>query len=214
MLGSAVLSLVAVERGELADAQHWVRRSERILAHAGPGLRVAPQSSLVFTAAGAVAARRGRLTEARRAFQRSLDVRHGQQGISPWATLEVLLRLAPVLAGLGDRPGAAALLTEARSILLALPEGAEAQFDRLDRVERALAGQSRPPRNIALGAPLTEREGAVLRLLAGPLSLREIGDELFLSQNTIKTHTRAIYRKLGVSTRGDAIARGHDRELF
>jgi LuxR family transcriptional regulator, maltose regulon positive regulatory protein len=214
MLGAAVLSLVAVERGELADAQHWVRRAERILANAGPGLRTAPQSSLVFTAAGAVAARRGRLTEARRAFQRSLDVRHGQEGISPWATLEVLLRLAPVLAGLGDRPGAVALLTEARSILLASPDGAAAQFDRLDRVERVLAGQSRQPRAIALGAPLTEREAGVLRLLRGPLSLREIGDELFLSQNTIKTHTRAIYRKLGVSTRDDAIARGHDQDLF
>ena len=214
MLGAAVLSLVAVDRGELADAQHWVRRAERIVANAGPGLRTAPQSSLVFTAAGAVAARRGRLTEARRAFQRSLDVRHGQEGISPWATLEVLLRLAPVLAGLGDRPGAVALLTEARSILLASPDGAGAQFDRLDRVERVLAGQSRPPRAIALGAPLTEREAGVLRLLAGPLSLREIGDELFLSQNTIKTHTRAIYRKLGVSTRDDAIARGQDQDLF
>jgi LuxR family transcriptional regulator, maltose regulon positive regulatory protein len=214
MLGAAVLSLVAVERGELADAQHWVRRAERILANAGPGLRAAPQSSLVFTAAGAVAARRGRLTEARRAFQRSLDVRHGQEGISPWATLEVLLRLAPVLAGLGDRPGAVALLTEARSILIASPDGAGAQFDRLDRVERVLAGQSRPPRAIALGAPLTEREAGVLRLLRGPLSLREIGDQLFLSQNTIKTHTRAIYRKLGVSTRDDAIARGHDQDLF
>jgi LuxR family transcriptional regulator, maltose regulon positive regulatory protein len=214
MLGAAVLSLVAVEQGELADAQHWMRRAERILANAGPGLRAAPQSSLVFTAAGAVAARRGRLTEARRAFQRSLDVRHGQQGISPWATLEVLLRLAPVLAGLGDRPGAVALLTEARSILLALPDGAGAQFDRLDRAERVLAGPSRPPRAIALGAPLTEREAAVLRLLCEPLSLREIGDELFLSQNTIKTHTRAIYRKLGVSTRDDAIARGQDQDLF
>ena len=213
MLGAAVLSLVAVEQGELADAQHWARRAERIVAHAGPGLRAAPQSSLVFTAVGAVAARRGRLTEARHAFRRSLDVRRGHQGISPWATLEVLLRLAPVLAGLGDRPGAAALLTEARSILLASPDGAEAQFDRLGRVERALAGPSRPPRTIALGAPLTEREAGVLRLLAGPLSLREIGDELFLSQNTIKTHTRAIYRKLGVSTRDDAIARGHDRDL-
>lgn len=119
-----------------------------------------------------------------------------------------------MLAGLGDRPGAAAQLTEARSILIALPDGAGAQFDRLDRVERVLAGPSRPPRAIALGAPLTEREAAVLRLLRGPLSLREIGGELFLSQNTVKTHTRAIYRKLGVSTRSDAIAQGHDQDSF
>ena len=44
----------------------------------------------------------------------------------------------------------------------------------------------------------------MLRLLRGTLSLREIGQELHLSPNTIKTHAQAIYRKLGVSTRHDA----------
>jgi len=58
--------------------------------------------------------------------------------------------------------------------------------------------------------PLTEREVAVLRLLRGTLSLREIGQQLFLSRNTIKTHTKAIYRKLGAAPRLDAIARGRD----
>jgi LuxR family transcriptional regulator, maltose regulon positive regulatory protein len=45
----------------------------------------------------------------------------------------------------------------------------------------------------------------VLRLLGGSLSLREIGQELYVSANTVKTHTQAIYRKLGVSTRRDAV---------
>lgn len=49
-------------------------------------------------------------------------------------------------------------------------------------------------------------ETAVLGLLGSSLSLREIGQELYVSQNTVKTHIRAIYRKLGVSTRHDAIA--------
>jgi len=49
----------------------------------------------------------------------------------------------------------------------------------------------------------------VLRLLRGTLSLREIGQELHLSPNTIKTHTRLIYRKLGVSTRRQAVEQGH-----
>jgi LuxR family transcriptional regulator, maltose regulon positive regulatory protein len=53
--------------------------------------------------------------------------------------------------------------------------------------------------------PLTERELAVLHLLAGTLSLREIGQEMRVSANTIKTHTQAIYRKLGVSGRFDAV---------
>jgi LuxR family transcriptional regulator, maltose regulon positive regulatory protein len=48
----------------------------------------------------------------------------------------------------------------------------------------------------------------VLHMLGGILSLREIGDELYVSANTVKTHTQAIYRKLGVSSRHDAVTRG------
>ncbi len=50
----------------------------------------------------------------------------------------------------------------------------------------------------------------MLRLLGGTLSLREIGQELGLSQNTIKSHAKAIYRKLDVATRHDAAARGRE----
>ncbi len=210
-LGCAVLSFTAVDRGELDQAEQWARTAQDILARADPGLSAAPQSSPVFTAAGEVAARRGRLTEARWEFERALESRRGKHGISPWPTLELLLRFAPVLSDLGDRSRAVALLAEARSILVAFPDCAEAQLARLDRMERRLAGR---PRSIALGTPLTEREAAVLRLLRGSLSLREIGQELFLSPNTIKTHTQAIYRKLGVSTRHDAVARGHDIDIF
>jgi LuxR family maltose regulon positive regulatory protein len=48
---------------------------------------------------------------------------------------------------------------------------------------------------------------AVLRLLDSELSVRQIAQELFLSANTVRTHTRSIYRKLGVSSRADAVAR-------
>jgi LuxR family maltose regulon positive regulatory protein len=54
----------------------------------------------------------------------------------------------------------------------------------------------------------------VLRLLRGTLSLREIGQELHLSQNTIKTHAQAIYRKLGVSTRPDAVEKGREAGIL
>jgi LuxR family maltose regulon positive regulatory protein len=64
----------------------------------------------------------------------------------------------------------------------------------------------RPGRHVPSAEPLTERETEVLRLLHGSLPAREIGVELGLSRNTIKTHVKAIYRKLGVSTRAAAIA--------
>jgi LuxR family maltose regulon positive regulatory protein len=53
----------------------------------------------------------------------------------------------------------------------------------------------------------TEAELSVLRLLASDLSQREIGAALFLSVNTVKTHARGLYRKLGVSSREEAVAR-------
>lgn len=61
---------------------------------------------------------------------------------------------------------------------------------------------------------LTERQVRVLRLLRGSLTLPEIATELSLSPNTVKTHTQAIYRKLGVCTREDAVTRGLDQGIL
>lgn len=61
---------------------------------------------------------------------------------------------------------------------------------------------------------LTERQVRVLRLLRGSLTLTEIATELSLSPNTVKTHTQAIYRKLGVCTREDAVTRGLDQGIL
>jgi LuxR family maltose regulon positive regulatory protein len=63
---------------------------------------------------------------------------------------------------------------------------------------------SRP--GCAEGAPLTERELAVLRLLPTRLSAREIADELYVSVNTVRTQAQAVDRKLGVTTRAEAVA--------
>jgi ATP/maltotriose-dependent transcriptional regulator MalT len=62
--------------------------------------------------------------------------------------------------------------------------------------------------------PLTAREAAVLRLLPGTLPLHEIGQELGVSKNTVKSQVQAIYRKLGVSCRHDAIERGRELSLL
>ena len=48
---------------------------------------------------------------------------------------------------------------------------------------------------------------SVLRLLDTDLSVSAIGETLFLSPNTIRTHMRVLYRKLGVHSRKDAVAR-------
>jgi len=164
--------------------------------------RKTPSATLVLVADGAVYAAQGRLGKARAELERALQSRHRIAGTSPWPTLKATLLLAQVLLDAGDRDGATELAGEAREVLAAFPDGAEAQQARLAALERRLAA---PPQETVLAEPLTERELAVLHLLGGPLSLREIGQEMQVSANTIKSHTQAIYRKLGVSARSDAV---------
>ena len=65
-----------------------------------------------------------------------------------------------------------------------------------------------------LAEPLTDRETAVLRRLATTMTTAEIGNELCVSINTVKTHIAAIYRKLPAAGRRDAVARARHLELL
>ncbi len=203
MFGLSVLSLAAVELGKLARAQELADAARSL----GNGASQTPSSSLAYMAAGAVYAARGQLPEARSELERALEFRGRVPNSSPWTTVEALAMLAQVLLDMGDRCGAAALVDQARLLLASLPDSTEVLQARLERLEQQAAGR---PKAVSLADPLTEREVAVLRLLQGTLSLREIAQELHLSANTIKTHAQAIYRKLGVSTRHDAVARGRE----
>ena len=60
---------------------------------------------------------------------------------------------------------------------------------------------------------LTQKELEVLRLLATRLSRREIGEQLYVSLNTVKTHQRRVYRKLGVEDRDAAVTRARELGL-
>lgn len=66
----------------------------------------------------------------------------------------------------------------------------------------------------ALDELLTERELAVLRYLPTSLSTADIASEMFVSPNTVKTHIRHIYGKLGAGRRADAVRRARDRGLI
>ena len=211
LAATIIMTMLSVEAGRLRQAGELAREASELVTDPGLGLAGTPQSAHADLAMGAVLAAQGHLHEARIALEHALAVRRKWPGLSPWPKLETLLRLAPVLAGLGDRRGSAALLNEARQLLESLPGGADAQLARLDRLERRLVGRPRP---VTSGRPLTERERDVLRMLQGTLSLREIGRELYLSQNTIKSHTRMLYRKLDVSDRQDAVARGRELGLI
>ena len=67
---------------------------------------------------------------------------------------------------------------------------------------------------VLLAEPLSEREQAILRYLPTMMSNHEIAGELFVSVNTVKTHLKAIYRKLDASGRRDAVQRGRELGLM
>ncbi len=203
----AALSLLAVvraEQGQGRRAQELVHSARQLVGDSD--LAETQQGSSVCTAAGAVCAAQGRTAQARTEFEHALRIRRQWAELTPWPVIDSLIRLALVRNDLGERPAAAALAGEARQLLGTCPDGAQAQWDRLHRLERQL----RRPLRGGAAAPLTEREMTVLRLLRRTLSLREIAGELCLSPNTVKSHTRAAYQKLGVSTRQEAIARAHE----
>lgn len=202
MLACSVSAVLATERGQLDHAQELAAAAREIVV--SNDLGETPHGAPAYTACGAVSVMRGRLGAARDEFEHALRLRRPWFGISPWVTVDTMLRLTPVLHQLGDPAAAASLLGEAADVLVASPDGAEAQLFRVRRLEEHLSIRSR-----SLAEPLTDREEEVLRLLQGSLSLREIGEELSLSANTIKTHVRAIYRKLDVGSRQEAVERGH-----
>jgi LuxR family maltose regulon positive regulatory protein len=80
----------------------------------------------------------------------------------------------------------------------------------------AAAATSRPgtPGPAALPDPLSDRELDVLRLLQSDLSGPQIARELYVSLNTLRTHTKRIFTKLDVNTRTAAVRRGHDLGLL
>jgi ATP/maltotriose-dependent transcriptional regulator MalT len=122
--------------------------------------------------------------------------------------------LAAALWAVGDRAGARVALDRAREVAADDPPDPHTAAGLADlemRIGR-LAGAHARARG-ALVEELTDRELAVLRALRGPLTAREIGQELCLSINTIKSYTKSLYRKLGVVTRADAVARGRDLGL-
>jgi LuxR family maltose regulon positive regulatory protein len=104
--------------------------------------------------------------------------------------------------------GAAGAIQEARGVVQGCPRPGILE-DMLDRTERRLR---QAPKRPLEGRPseLTERELSILRLLPGELSQREIANSLYVSINTVKSHTKSIYRKLSVDSRDAAVSRGRE----
>ncbi|WP_432427093.1 LuxR C-terminal-related transcriptional regulator [Salinilacustrithrix flava] len=132
---------------------------------------------------------------------------------TPLAFGFVLALCGDTLLDLGDDAGAV-LLDEAHSVLDRCPDPGIAGRHLARAEARHGTPTSRPAPAAGLVEQLTDRELAVLRYLPSGLSQRDIARELYVSINTVRTHCRAIYRKLGVGDRRAAVQAARDHRLL
>ena len=173
------------------------------------GLAESPAASLAFSALGEVHERAGELDAAQVAYERAAAL--ARRVGWPLDLAHALLLEAGLRRRRKDIAGARTLAREARTVLASCADAGDLPV-RLERLERGLQLAVAPA--AVATEELSERELAVLRLLSTELSQREIGAELFVSFNTVKSHTRTVFRKLGVATRADAVARGREQGLL
>ncbi len=134
--------------------------------------------------------------------------------------VEATILSARALADCGDLAGARRLLGGV--VDLARREGVtrsflDEGFDSVDLVAAGggqLRGEAARTRQAGLVEPLSDRELSVLRYLPSRLSNREIGAELYVSLNTVKSHLKTIYRKLDVERRDEAVRRARQLGLI
>jgi LuxR family maltose regulon positive regulatory protein len=203
------LSNIALDEGHSEQAESHAREALSLVNRFR--LHNIPQATLAPIALGRVLAERGELYEAQEELESALTARRRLPDLSPWPTLLGLLALTQVRSALSDRTGARAVLDEARAILEASPDGGIFP-ELLERQERKL--RARKQRNGHLNEELTEHELAVLRLLVGELSTRQMAQSLYVAPSTVRTQVKSIYRKLGVSSRGEAVEEAHVRGLI
>jgi LuxR family maltose regulon positive regulatory protein len=118
----------------------------------------------------------------------------------------VLLLLARVRCRRGRLDAAESGLASASAAIRERGDGGRLRA-LADDVEVEIVEAVARPRTGEMLTPPSPAELKVLRLPATDLTAREIAAQLYLSANTVRSHTRALYRKLGVSTRADAVAR-------
>jgi len=209
MVSLSYLSIVAADEGYLEEAESLAREAQTLVDRFR--LQRVPQSSWAPIALGYFLAKRGDLVEARAALEDGLSTRMRLPGLSPWPTIFGLLALAPVCASLGDRDKARGLLADARTILQRNPD-AGVFPSLLALQERRLLKNNR--RGGSLNGELTERELEVLRLLIGESTTKQMAQSLYVAPSTVRTQVKSIYRKLGVSSRSEAVDEAHARGLI
>ena len=209
VLALSVESFAEAERGDLARARECAELAMTIVE--ARGLRVMPQASLAFAALGQAQAAAGKVDEALVTLELGLAMRRQSSAQGLWGPILHLLVTARVAAEAGRSQMARDLLAELATRTGRFPDGMAAMHQRVEAVNQLLRDEVALQ---LLNETLTGREQDVLRCLNRGLSLHEIAVELYLSSNTVKTHARSVYRKLGAHSRTEALQTARRRSLI
>jgi LuxR family maltose regulon positive regulatory protein len=203
VVGTGAIADLSMLAGLRGDREEQLRLAREAVDQAQrTGLIEACEVGEVHTAYGCALLAHGRREEALPELEQGVFLRRlwGQ----PLDLLDGLIALAPAVAALGDRTRADALFREAEELVTRCPDPGVLP-ERLRAARRALQ---------PVAGELSERELTVLRLMSGGLSEREIAVELVISFNTVHSHVKAVYRKLGASSRSDAVLRARREGLL
>ena len=128
----------------------------------------------------------------------------------PYFAVQTRLELARAYVAIADAGGAETMLREIDALLRRQPD-----LGTLPAQAEELRARLKTMRADAPGAStLTEAELRLLPYLATHLSFREIGERLYVSRHTVKSHAVAVYRKLNVSSRNGAVERARELGLL
>jgi LuxR family maltose regulon positive regulatory protein len=198
---AAALAERAVLAIERRDSEAAARFASKAVAIVRDGNLDGYLYSIVVEAVAArLAIHRGDVAQAKELVVRASRLRPLCSAAAPYCA-QFLLQLARAYLELADPGGARAVLRQVRDILHVRPDlgSVSAQADELHHmVDTIRSGSLR-------GSSLTAAELRLLPLLATHLSYGDIGARLIVSRNTVKTHAVSIFRKLGVSSRSEAI---------
>jgi LuxR family maltose regulon positive regulatory protein len=208
-VGLAGRALIAAERGRSSAADELARRA-RLVVDAAHLDGYAP-TVLVYAASAGCAIGRGRRGSAGGFVERAEGLVSVLTYAVPWLAGLTRVELARVHLALGNRARVHELLDEIDGITARVPDlgivGARAAGLRLE-LERGRGGED------GWASTLTAAELRLLPFLATYLSFRQIAERLEISRNTVKTQAIAVYRKLGVSSRSEAIERAAELGLL
>ena len=209
--GLGVGAAIALDEQDEGAAETLAREATQLMHRAM--LDDHPWAAMAHIVPGTLSGRRGELEAAAEEIERGIELGRRQ---AAWQVIVVgSLALAEISQRQHQPAAARRLLTRVRDLLESLPDPGDG-FSRLERAEKTIRLRRTGDRDTGR-APfweLSQRELEVLRLLPSGLSQREIAAELYVSFNTIRTHTRVIFRKLGVTSRTEAVARARELGLL